>query len=73
MRFNMFAPEGGAAYGVLVCSVCDKNITFELEPQADLTTYGEGARVLNMLGAPKPPNVVRKKLDGDSALNDKTL
>jgi hypothetical protein len=73
MRFNMFAPQGGAAYGSLVCSVCNKNVTFELEPQADLSMYGEGARVLNMLGAPKPPNVERKKLDGDAALNDKTL
>jgi hypothetical protein len=73
MRFNMFAPQGGAAYGALVCSVCNKNVTFELEPQAGLTTYGEGSRVLNMLGAPKPPNVERKKLDGDAALNDKTL
>jgi hypothetical protein len=73
MRFNMFAPQGGAAYGALVCSVCNKNVTFELEPQADLSMYGEGARVLNMLGAPKPPNVERKKLDGDAALNDKTL
>jgi len=73
MRFNMFAPQGGAAYGALVCSVCNKNVTFELEPQAGLTTYGESSRVLNMLGAPKPPNVERKKLDGDATLNDKTL
>jgi hypothetical protein len=73
MRFNMFAPQGGAAYGVLVCSVCDKNITFELEPQGDLSMYGEAARVLHMLGAPKPPHVERKKLDSDATLNDKTL
>jgi hypothetical protein len=73
MRFNMFAPQGGAAYGSLVCSVCNKNVTFELEPQADLSTYGAGSRVLNMLGAPKPPNVERKKVDGGAALNDKTL
>jgi hypothetical protein len=73
MRFNMFAPQGGAAYGALVCSVCNKNVTFELEPQADLTMCGEGARVLHMLGAPKPPNGERKKSDGDAALNDKTL
>jgi hypothetical protein len=72
MRFNMFAPQGGAAYGALVCSVCNKNVTFELEPQGDLSMYGEGARVLHMLGAPKPPNVERKKPD-DAALNDKTL
>jgi hypothetical protein len=73
MRFNMFAQQGGTAYGVLFCSVCNKNVTFELEHQADISTYGEGSRVLSMLGSPKPPNVGRKKLDGDAALNDKTV
>jgi len=72
MRFNMFVQQGGTAYGVLVCSVCNKNVTFELEHQADVSMYGEGSRELSILGAPKPPNVERKKLDGD-ALNDKTL
>jgi hypothetical protein len=73
MRYNMFAAQGGTAYGVLVCSVCNKNVTFELEHQADVSMYGEGSRVLSMLGSPKPPNVERKKLDGDATLNDKTL
>jgi hypothetical protein len=73
MRFNMFAQQGGTAYGVLFCSVCNKTVTFELEHQADISTYGEGSRMLSMLGSPKPPNVERKKLDGDVALNDKTL
>lgn len=73
MRFNMFAPQGGAAYGVLFCSVCNKNVTFELEHQVDVSTYGEGSRELSMLGCPKPPNVERIKLDGDAALNDETL
>jgi hypothetical protein len=73
MRYNMFVPQGGVAYGALVCSVCNKNVTFELEHQADVSVYGEGARVLSMLGSPKPPDVERKKPDGDAALNDKTL
>ena len=49
------------------------NVTFELEHQADLSVYGDGSRVLNMLGAPKPPNVPRPKPTGDSASNDQTL
>jgi hypothetical protein len=57
----------------LFCSVCNKNVPFELEHQADLSAYGEGSRVLSMLGAPKPPNVQRQKSAGDSALNDQTL
>jgi hypothetical protein len=74
MRYNAFVPQGGAAYGVLFCSVCNKNVTFELEHRADVvSTYGEGSRVLGMLGSPKPPDVQRKKLDGDAAVNDKTL
>ena len=51
----------------------NKNVTFQLERQADVSMYGEGARVLGMLGSPKPPDVERKKLDGDAALNDNTL
>jgi hypothetical protein len=73
MRYNIFVQQGGTAYGALVCSVCNKNVMFELEHQADLTSYGEGARVLNMLASSKPPNVPRKKPDGDAALNDNTL
>lgn len=73
MRYNVFMQQSGTGYGVLVCSVCNKNVTFELEHQADVSAYGEGARVLSMLGSPKPPNAERKKLDGDAALDDKTL
>jgi len=73
MRYNIFVQQDGAAYGALFCSVCSKNVTFELEHQADLSVYGEGSRVLNMLGAPKPPNVPRQKPAGDSASNDQTL
>jgi hypothetical protein len=73
MRYNIFVQQDGAASGALFCSVCSKNVTFELEHQADLSVYGEGSRVLNMLGAPKPPNVPRQKPAGDSASNDQTL
>ena len=73
MRFNMFVQKDGTAYGALVCTVCSKNITFELEHSADLSAYGAGARVLTMLGSPKPPNVERRKPDGDATLNDQTL
>jgi hypothetical protein len=73
MRFNMFVPQGSAAYGALVCTVCSKNVTFELESLLDLDAYGEGARVLNMLGSPKPPKVDRPKAAADARLNDQTL
>jgi hypothetical protein len=73
MRYNMFVQQDGKAYGSLVCSVCNKNVTFELEYQVEMSAYGEGSRILNMLGSPKPPNVVRRKPDGDAALDDKTL
>jgi hypothetical protein len=73
MRYNMFMQQGGAAYGALVCSVCNKNVTLELEPQADLSAYGEGSRVLSVLAAPKPPNVPRQRPAGDSDLSDQTL
>jgi hypothetical protein len=72
MRYNMFVQQDGTAYGTLVCSVCNKNVTFELENQAGLSKYGQGSRVLSMLGSPRPPNAVRRKADGDAGL-DNTL
>jgi hypothetical protein len=73
MRFNMFVQQDGSAYGALVCSVCNKNVAFELEHQADVSAYGDGSRVLNMLGSPKPPKEPRQKPAGDFLLNDQTL
>ena len=70
MRYNMFVQQDGTKYGALVCSVCNKNVTFELEHQAEMSKYGECSRVLSMLGSPKPPNVVRRKADRDAGLDD---
>jgi hypothetical protein len=73
MRFNMFVQKTGTVYGSLVCTVCNKSVSYELENQADLSAYGEGARALTMLGSPKPPKDVRRRVDEDEALNDQTL
>ena len=73
MRFNIFVQKSGTAYGSLVCTVCNKSVSFELEHQADLSAFGDGARALNMLGSPKPPKDVRRKVDQDAAMNDQTL
>jgi hypothetical protein len=73
MRFNLFIQKNGTSYGSLVCTVCNKSVSFELEHQAQLSEYGEGARALRMLGSPKPPKDVRRKVDENAALNDKTL
>jgi hypothetical protein len=72
MRFNMFLQKDSTAYGALVCSVCNKNVTLELEHAADLSAYGEGARALSIVGSPKPPKTERRKADTDT-LNDQTL
>lgn len=72
MRYNLFLQKDGSAYGALVCTVCNKNVTFELEHQADLKEYGDGARVLTMLGSPKPPKTERRKAASEE-LNDQTL
>jgi len=73
MRYNMFTQKDGSAYGALVCTVCNKNVTFELEHKTDLATYGEGARVLTMLASPKPPKTVRQRADDSETLSDQTL
>jgi hypothetical protein len=41
--------------------------------KSDVSKYGEGSRVLNVGGSPKPPNVERKNQDTDTALSDETL
>jgi len=71
MRFNVFLMKG-AAYGSLVCTECNKNVSFELE-QANPAAYGQGALSLNMLGSPKPPKDVRRKVDEQAAIDDTTL
>ncbi len=73
MRYNVFLQKDGPAYGSMVCTTCNKNITFELEPLTDVASYGEGARVLNFLGSPKPPKTERRRADADSAASDLTL
>lgn len=73
MRYNMFTQKDGSAYGALVCTVCNKNVTFELEHRADLSSYGDGARVLTMLGSPKPPKGERKRPDDTGSMDDMTL
>jgi hypothetical protein len=72
MRFNVFIQKDSSAYGALVCSVCSKNITLELEHTVDLAAYGDGARAINMMGSPKPPKTERRRAD-DGTLSDQTL
>jgi len=73
MRFNIFVQKSGTPYGSLVCTVCNKNVTFELEHQTDLSAHGEGARAINVLGSPKPSTEARRKIDEGAAMNDLTL
>jgi hypothetical protein len=71
MRHNMFLQKDGAGYGALVCTVCSKNITLEPEPLSNVSTYGEGSRVLSLLGSPKPPKDDRRK--ESATFDDRTL
>jgi len=73
MRYNIFVQKNGTAYGSLVCTLCNKSVSFELEHQADLSAYGDGARAISILGSPRPPKDVRQKVDENSAMNDQTM
>ena len=73
MRFNIFVQKNGTAYGTLVCMVCNKSVSYELEHNPDLSGYGDGAKVISMLGSPKPPKDERKRIDEDAASKDLTL
>jgi hypothetical protein len=71
MRYNLFRQADGLSYAILVCATCNKSISLEQESLADVTTFGEGANVLNLLASPKPPRKDRKKAsesDGEATL-----
>jgi len=61
MRFNRFLKQDGDAYGSLVCTVCNKNITLEQEDAPAENAYGEGTRMLTVVGTPRPPKTDRRK------------
>ena len=76
MRFNRFLKQDGEAYGSMVCTVCSKNIILEQEAVPAADAYGEGTRMLTVIGTPKPPKTDRRKasdaLSGIST-DDQTL
>jgi hypothetical protein len=74
MRFNRFLRQDGEAYGTLVCTACSKNIILEEEQLPAEGAYGEGARVLNVMGSPKPPKTDRRTAgDSRGGADDPTL
>jgi hypothetical protein len=72
MRCNMFRQAEGGTYAALVCTVCNKNITLEQESLAAAEQFGEGAKILNLIGSPKPPKTERKKQFTDVSRDDPT-
>jgi hypothetical protein len=76
MRFNRFLKQDGEAYGSMVCTICNKNIVLEQETAPAQDAYGEGTRMLTVIGTPKPPKTDRRKAsDALSSANseDQTL
>ena len=73
MRCNMFRQANGEAYAALVCTSCNKTITLEQEPLAAANSFGEGSKVLNLIGSPKPPKTERRKPFTEAGPDDPTL
>jgi hypothetical protein len=73
MRCNTFRQADGGAYAALVCTVCNKNITLEQEPLTAAEKFGEGSKILSLIGSPKPPKTERRKPVGESSPDDQTL
>jgi hypothetical protein len=74
MRCSMFRLPDGGSYAALVCTRCNKNITLEQEPLRAATSFGEGSKLLSLLGSPKPPMTERRnKLLPEAGPDDKTL
>jgi hypothetical protein len=73
MRCNMFRQADGGSYAALVCTVCNKNIALEQESLGNTDKFGEGSKVLNLVGSPKPPKTERRKSFTESGPDDPTL
>lgn len=76
MRFNRFLKADGDAFGSMVCTICNKNIIFEQEAMPAEGAYGEGARMLTVVGTPKPPKTDRRRAAdafGSPGSEDQTL
>jgi len=76
MRYNLFGQRDGGAYGALVCTICNKNITLEQEPAAKVNNYGPGTSVLSVVASPRPPREERKSnrsADDDATTDEPTL
>ncbi len=73
MRCNMFRQADGGSYAALLCTVCNKNITLEQEPAGSANDFGEGSKILNLLGSPKPPKTDRRKSFSEAGPDDPTL
>ena len=73
MRCNMFRQAGGGGYAALVCGSCNKTVTLEQEALAEASNFGEGAKVLSLIGSPKPPKTERRKSFSEAGPDDPTL
>ena len=76
MRFNRFLKADGEAFGSMVCTICNKNIILEQEAMPEKDAYGEGTRMLTVVGTPKPPKTDRRRASDDSTRSgsdDQTL
>ena len=70
MRFNRFLKQDGEAYGSMVCTICNKNVILEQEAAPATDAYGEGTRMLTVVGTPKPPKTDRRAAsDASSGIN----
>jgi len=76
MRFNRFLKADGEAFGSMVCTICSKNIVLEQETMPAENAYGEGTRMLTVVGTPKPPKEDRRRASDEatrSGSDDQTL
>jgi hypothetical protein len=73
MRCNTFRQADGGSYAALVCTSCNKNITLEQEPAEAADKFGEGSKILRLIGSPKPPKTERRKSPSEAGPDDPTL
>jgi hypothetical protein len=73
MRYVTYGGQQGEPCAALSCGQCGKHITLEPQPITSLDTLGTNARVLSVVGAPKPPAEERHPHVVSAGLDDPTL
>ncbi len=72
MRYLTYG-EQAQACAAFACSQCERHVNLEPQSISSLSDFGANARVLSVVGAPKPPAEERSPRRVPAGVDDPTL